>query len=105
MRTCRVPLALVFVTSILAAPALTSAASPATGEPEPVTKGEITIADRRTLSAGGWAWFFGPDGTAEGEAVAPAAPTHPRFGSNIDANDPDRDLAGGQSETAIAVAR
>lgn len=103
MRIFRVPLALAVLTSAFAAPALTSGASPAVDEPQPVTKGEITIADRRMLSAGGWAWFLGPDGGAEAEGQAPATATHPRFGSNVDANDPNRDLAGGQSETAIAA--
>ncbi len=36
-------------------------------------------------------------------AAEPAATQGPSFGSNVDANDPTFDLAGGQSETAIAA--
>ncbi len=51
------------------------------------------------LSAGARTWFSGP---ATG-GVAPRALAAITFGSNIDANDPSQDVAGGQSETAIAA--
>jgi len=55
-----------------------------------------------TLSSGGKAYFLGPN--RDSGSAGPAAATNPSFGSNVDANNPRQDLAGGQSETAIAVA-
>ena len=54
-----------------------------------------------TLSAGGPAWFQPP---VTGAAVRRATAARVAFGSNVDPNNPNRDLAPGQSETAIAAA-
>src|SRR6476619_4265944 len=53
------------------------------------------------LSQGGRTWFEKP--SASGDRGAAAAASSVAFGSNVDANDPTRDLAAGQSETAIAA--
>src|SRR4051812_44602052 len=50
------------------------------------------------LSQGARRWLTGPP-----ERPGVRARSVPRFGSNLDVNDPARDLAGGQSETAIAA--
>lgn len=60
--------------------------------------GKINI-DR--LSSGGKAWWLGPQGTG---AVSSLAASRIAFGSNVDANDPSKDLAAGQAESAIAAA-
>jgi len=52
------------------------------------------------LSLGGRTWFEKP--SASGDRGG-AAPSSVAFGSNVDANDPTRDLAAGQSETAIGA--
>src|SRR4051812_39368074 len=54
------------------------------------------------LSSGAKAWWLGPQAPPEREPFG--ALSIPNFGSNVDANDPNQDLAGGQSETAIAAA-
>jgi hypothetical protein len=60
--------------------------------------------DTKVLSAGGRAWFEPP--TSElGRVQSEALPRRIAFGGNVDANDPQKDLAAGQSETAIAAAR
>jgi hypothetical protein len=51
------------------------------------------------LSQGAKAWWLGPN-TSGGKV--PAAQSL-RFGTNVDANNPNSDLAAGQSETAIAA--
>jgi len=55
----------------------------------------------KALSAGAHGWLFGPQAPI-GNAFFGAAT--PSFGSNVDAASPQEDLAGGQSETAIAAA-
>jgi hypothetical protein len=77
---------------VLVAP--TGAAAATTNRPAP---GRINVS---TLSAGGRAWFQGPQSARKSSPAAAAAVA---FGSNVDANDPQRDLAAGQSETAIAA--
>lgn len=71
--------------------------SAATTDTRP-SSGKISM---RSLSAGGLAWFNGPQ--TPGTGAASPAVTHPIFGTNVDANDPSGDLAAGQSETAIAA--
>ena len=55
----------------------------------------------RALSAGARAWLFGPPTPVEQNLFSALTPS---FGSNVDAAEPQEDLAGGQSETAIAAA-
>jgi len=76
---------------LLVAPAASAAPS---NRPSP---GRINVS---TLSSGARAWFLGPQ---TGAARPNAAEARIAFGSNVDANDPQRDLAAGQSETAIAA--
>ena len=57
--------------------------------------------DTRNLSAGGRAWFERP--AFSGRERSLAVKGRIARGSNVDANDPKRDLVGGQSETAIAA--
>src|SRR3954454_1196880 len=56
----------------------------------------------KALSAGAHGWVFGPQAPVAGAFFG--ATTTPSFGSNVDAASPQEDLAGGQSETAIAAA-
>jgi hypothetical protein len=85
-----------------AAPVASHAEGP--DAPTPVTKGAITIPDERVLSAGAWAFFHGVD-VQPGEAgSASSTSAYPAFGTNVDANDPTKDVAAGQAETAIAAA-
>jgi len=53
-----------------------------------------------TLSAGGRTWFNGAQAGSAARLVRPAGVA---FGSNVDAADPNEDLAAGQSESAIAA--
>ena len=55
----------------------------------------------KALSAGAHGWLFGPQGPTADAFFGAATPS---FGSNVDAASPQEDLAGGQSETAIAAA-
>ena len=55
----------------------------------------------KALSAGAHGWLFGPQGPTADAFFGTATPS---FGSNVDAASPQEDLAGGQSETAIAAA-
>jgi hypothetical protein len=52
-----------------------------------------------TLSSGARAWFLGPESAAGARQSAARV----AFGTNVDANDPNGDLAAGQSETAVAA--
>jgi hypothetical protein len=80
----------------LAEPAAARQASPS----YEVRKNGVRIADWRMLSQGARTWFRGPHfDSGEGRSSAAAV----SFGTNIDANNPTRDLAAGQSETAIAA--
>ena len=97
MSRIRVSLCLVFV---VAAALIAAGPTPARPSDYSVQKGAIKIRDSRVLSQGARAWFNPPK--ADEEEMAATAPT-PSFGSNVDANDPRRDLAAGQSETAIAA--
>jgi hypothetical protein len=91
-------LAVAFVGTLGAVPDASSAVGTSsvagTDRPSP---GAINVA---TLSSGGKAWFNGPSGSA-GDGLSGRI----AFGSNVDANNPQKDLAAGQSETAIAAAR
>lgn len=55
-----------------------------------------------SLSSGAKAYFLGPN--RDGSSRAPSGDGRVQLGSNVDANNPRKDLAGGQSETAIAAA-
>jgi hypothetical protein len=70
-----------------------SAAAEEPGRPSP------RAIDVDTLSSGARAWFLGPGLANEPERRAARV----ALGSNVDANDPNGDLAAGQSETAIAA--
>jgi hypothetical protein len=59
--------------------------------------------DTRILSAGARTWFQPPASELD-RAQSRALPSRIAYGSNVDANDPQKDLAAGQSETAIAAA-
>ena len=75
---------------------------PAAAGDEPtfdVRKGTVHLSDWRVLSQGALTWFEGPP-DAGGEEEEPSAAAV-SFGTNVDANHPIRDLAAGQSETAI----
>lgn len=74
-------------------------ASSATGNARPLP-GAIDV---DTLSSGGKAWFNGP-ASKGGSGISPSHTGPVAFGSNVDANTPKKDLAAGQSETAIAAA-
>lgn len=56
------------------------------------------------LSQGAQAWWFGPQNTANRTFFEIAQKTPPPKGKNVDAANPNEDLAPGQSETAIAAA-
>jgi len=68
-----------------------------TGLPSP---GAIDV---QRLSSGAKAWFNGPASDG-GVGVSPTHTGPVTFGTNVDANTPKKDLAAGQSETAIAAA-
>lgn len=59
------------------------------------------IGDVGKLSLGARAWLDSAQFSSQ-QQLSVASST-PSFGTNVDANDPDKDLAGGQSETAIAA--
>ena len=98
MSRLRVSLCLVF---LVAAALIAAGSTPARPEDHSLQKGAIKIRDGRVLSQGARAWFDPPRAGEEDDETG-FAPT-PSFGSNVDANDPMRDLAAGQSETAIAA--
>jgi hypothetical protein len=81
----------------LCAGAFLSASAASAAPPNRPSPGRINVA---ALSSGAKAWFQGPQ---TGGARPNAASARIAFGSNVDANDPQRDLAAGQSETAIAA--
>jgi hypothetical protein len=60
------------------------------------------LGDEKRLSSGLRMWLAGPPAARQPARQAAAMPV---FGDNVDANDPARDLAAGQSETAIAAQR
>ena len=61
----------------------------------------------KVLSSGGKAWVFGPQPVGSTQTAKDVAPTtlapNLSFGNNVDASNPSEDVAGGQSETAIAA--
>ena len=91
--------------SAAAAAAMTVAAAlvvqPAAASAATSTRPDPGKIDVTALSSGGRAWFLGPQ---SGPAERPLSAARIAFGSNVDANDPNGDLAAGQSETAIAAA-
>jgi hypothetical protein len=94
MRARAMVIGLCVVTGLLVA----APVSPAAAARPNVSPGKIRLA---TLSQGARAWWAGrPSATARSGAAKPAV----SFGSNVDANDPSKDLAAGQSETAIGAA-
>jgi hypothetical protein len=86
-------LAVVVAGSLCATPEISSAAG---NRPSP---GAIHV---KSLSSGGQAWFNGP--LSSQRRAATTVPSRVAFGTNVDANNPQKDLAAGQSETAIAAA-
>lgn len=85
---------------------LTAGGGSAAGAARPSPRAWVAahIADARVLSQGARSWLEGPATPgARLRAFAPPSFGSPAFGSNVDANDPARDLAAGQSETAIAA--
>jgi hypothetical protein len=58
--------------------------------------------DLSSLSFGARAWFNGP--IAGGDGEPPFKANHVAFGTNVDPNDPSRDLVATQAESAIAAA-
>ncbi len=58
------------------------------------------LGDTRKLSQGARAWLRGP---IRSSPLTRTLASNPSLGSNVDANDPSKDVAGGQSETSIAV--
>ena len=83
--------------ALLASAAAASAGSGATLRT--VVRGQV--ADEKMLSSGARAWILGPQKPVAATVLPPAQT--PTFGSNLDAALPQEDLAGGQSETAIAA--
>ncbi len=77
-----------------------AARSSAGGTGYAVQRGEIRIKDSRTLSTGASMWFLGPQGSQRSATFLPSGPS---FGTNVDAANPNEDVAGGQSETAVAA--
>jgi len=73
--------------------------APASANCKPVQKFSIKVKYDCMLSSGGRMFFNGPSGSGQGN---PATAT-PTFGTNVDAADPNEDVASGQSETAIAA--
>jgi hypothetical protein len=77
-----------------------AAALVAAGPPSAAALSPLGRLKPAMLSQGARLWLAGP----ASRASAPRALASLSFGTNVDANDPSRDLAGGQSETAIAAA-
>lgn len=89
-------LAFLLLGAMLAAPVASAGGSTARSR-ERYTR----VHDQRLLSPGAQLWADGPP---QGSGEGPSGTTrNPTFGSNVDANDPTKDLAAGQSETAIAA--
>jgi hypothetical protein len=89
--------------ALLAAAAFTTTVQAAPQAPPAPVRERVAkaLGDEKRLSSGLRMWLAGPPG-----ARRPARQTAtPAFGDNVDANDPARDLAAGQSETAIAAQR
>jgi hypothetical protein len=76
--------------------AVVPSAAHAADPPARLNPGKI---DLNTVSSGARAWFLGP----QSGPIGPDAKRRLAFGSNVDANDPQGDVAAGQSETAIAA--
>ena len=94
----------VFLLLALIGALVPAAAVPAEEEPDyEVQQGAMTIRDYRMLSQGGRTFFVGPRQPEEEEEGGRAAWTTPHLGTNVDANDPRKDLAAGQSEVAVAA--
>src|SRR4051812_29751336 len=81
----------------LVAICVTTAAAGA-APPDPKARVAQRLAHPEVLSQGARAWLQRP-----GQPPAVRAFAAPAFGTNVDANDPQMDLAAGQSETAIAA--
>src|SRR4051794_5828918 len=81
----------------LVAICVTTAAAGA-APPDPKARVAQRLAHPEVLSQGARAWLQRP-----GQSPAVRAFAAPALGTNVDANDPQMDLAAGQSETAIAA--
>ena len=92
----RTSAAVIAVFTVVGAAGLTSSASAAPTKTARPSPGKIKTG---ALSSGARAWFNGPQ--TGGAAVVSAARV--AFGTNVDAADPNEDLAAGQAETAIAA--
>jgi len=93
---------LVRLLSVLSVPALLALAGPAGAGGTGAAASPVPVhINTSLLSQGGRMWFEKPSPTATSGLAAAAGSV--AFGSNVDANDPARDLAAGQSETAIAA--
>jgi len=79
--------------------AMTAAPSVAGASPPKVSPGKIHL---DALSQGGRLFWSGRP--SPGTTASPRRSAAVSFGSNVDANNPAKDLAAGQSETAIAAA-
>jgi hypothetical protein len=92
------------VGALLAAAAFTTStvqAAPQKASTPLRTRVATALGDEKRLSSGLRMWLAGPPAARQPQRQA--AP--PSFGANVDANEPGRDLAAGQSETAIAAQR
>ena len=78
--------------------ALTAAPTVAGASPAKLSPGKIKL---QALSQGAKTWWAGKP--SPGTAAGPRKGASLSFGSNVDANNPAKDLAAGQSETAIAA--
>src|ERR671939_3723 len=80
---------------------VTAAASQGAQKPD-VRAAVLAHLKAKYVSAGTRGWLHPPDGARGGDAKHPF--NTPHFGTNVDAASPQEDVAGGQSETAIAAA-
>jgi hypothetical protein len=105
----RRPQGMLVVVALLAAVVVPVAAASATAaRPTPFPGGHVahrlavTVRDARLLSGAARMWFHAPllsGGDGHGATIAAG----PSYGTNRDANDPNKDLGPGQAETAIAA--
>lgn len=109
MRSLTAALSLAVPALWVALPAPTLSATPATSAVTSSSSrlhewAKDRIGDDRKVSLGGKAWLNGPQPSGQQSAHGGAARAGtPALGTNVDANDPHKDLAAGQSETAIAA--
>lgn len=107
MQIGRLPLVVAFVVgaSLLPLAGIGSAETPGAASEDSQRLHEFArdhLGRPRYYSSGVQMWLNPPKLAPEDDLLAPAS-RGPAFGSNVDANDPNHDLAAGQSETAIAA--